>query len=356
MAVYRITDKEFEELKETSFSIEGIYERYDLQRMLRDQPDVLENGLFVIAEEYGDWVESSRRIDLLALDKNGRLVVVELKREDQDSMMDLQAVRYAAMVANMTLEQAIHAHQSYIDVRGIEGDADSRIRGHLEMYDDDVRITTSNPRIILASANFSTELTTSVLWLNQVGLDITCVRLQPCKADDSLFVERSQIIPIPEATDYMVRLRDKEKEAEKQDSGGQVRLLGSDSFRDAIETAGSGYIELLRKLYEFSVRLEQEDLAELSTRVGVSNTILRVELPSTNRGLFDVIKHRAGRGYPQFYGDRFDIYAPGAKRRLETIVGRNIEQVTVFGELPDGFLDVLTDAYREARETLSHED
>ena len=72
-------------------------------------------------------MEPSRMIDLLGLDANGRLVVVELKREDQDSLMDLQAVRYAAMVANMTFEQATSVHQSYLTARGIEGDAELRI-------------------------------------------------------------------------------------------------------------------------------------------------------------------------------------------------------------------------------------
>ena len=186
MPLYRMTDEEFEELEETSFGAEGIYERYDLQRMLRDQADVLEEGLFILSEEYGDWVESSRRIDLLGLDANGSLVVVELKREDQDSLMDLQAVRYAAMVANMTSEQAIGAHQSYLQARGIEGDAESRFRDHLKSYEEEVSISTHNPRIILASANFSTELTTSVLWLNQVGLDITCVKLQPYSVEGTV--------------------------------------------------------------------------------------------------------------------------------------------------------------------------
>ena len=57
-----------------------------------------------------------------------------------------------------------------------------------------VRLSTHNPRIILASTNFSTELTTSVLWLNRVGLDITCVRLQLYSVDGSLFVEGNQIL------------------------------------------------------------------------------------------------------------------------------------------------------------------
>ena len=97
MAVYRVTKKGFEPLAETSFETEKLYERYDLQRMLRDRPDLLEEGLFIVGEEYGDWEESNRRIDLLGLDGEGRLVVIELKRSDQDSLMDLQAIRYAAM-------------------------------------------------------------------------------------------------------------------------------------------------------------------------------------------------------------------------------------------------------------------
>ena len=44
-------------------------------------------------------------------------MVIELKRSDLDSLMDLQAIRYAAMVANMTLEQAIDAHRVYLHNR-----------------------------------------------------------------------------------------------------------------------------------------------------------------------------------------------------------------------------------------------
>ena len=124
MAVYRITNNEFEPLAETSFETEKLYERYDLRRMLHDRPHLLEEGLFIVAEEYNDWEECNRRIDLLALDGEGRLVVVELKRSDQDSLMDLQAIRYAAMVANMKLDQAIDAHCEYLRQRGMDGDAD----------------------------------------------------------------------------------------------------------------------------------------------------------------------------------------------------------------------------------------
>jgi RecB family endonuclease NucS len=49
----------------------------------------------VIAEEFGEWEDSRRRIDLLGLDKNANLVVIELKRTDDGGHMELQALRYS---------------------------------------------------------------------------------------------------------------------------------------------------------------------------------------------------------------------------------------------------------------------
>ena len=315
--------------------------------MLRDRPDLLEEGLFVVAEEYGDWEESNRRIDLLALDGKGRLVVVELKRSDQDSLMDLQAIRYAAMVANMTLDQAIDAHRWYLKERRMGGDADAFIRAHLEPDEAGTRISTANPRIILVSANFSRELTTSVLWLNQRDMDITCIKLQPYRSENELFLEVSQVIPVPEAADYMVRLRNREREAEG--SSQPVTSEGAEEFQEAIKTARTDQTERLERLCGLAVELESLGLARISTRVGSVNTVLRVELPDTSRGLIYVIKNKAGYGYLQFGGSLFDSRAPISKKRIEEIIGpTTIGARSTYWELPEGFLEALRGAYREA--------
>ena len=349
MAVYRITNNEIEPLAETSFETEKLYERYDLQRMLRDRPDLLEEGLFIVAEEYGDWEESNRRIDLLGLDREGRLVVIELKRSDQDSLMDLQAIRYAAMVANMTLDQAIDAHREYLMLRGRDGDADVLIRAHLGSDDAGTRIGTANPRIILVSANFSKELTTSVLWLNQRDIDITCIKLQPYRSGNELFLEASQVIPMPAAADYMVRLRNREREAEGRGFYQPVTSQGAEEFREAIKTARADQRERLESLCELAVELEKEGLARLFTREGSVNTVLRVELLDTSRGLIYVYKNKAGYGYLQFGGSLFDSRAPVSKKRIEEIIHpTTIGAVSTYWELPDGFLEALAGAYREA--------
>ncbi|MCF6253078.1 MAG: hypothetical protein L3J75_17695 [Methylococcaceae bacterium] len=133
----------------------------------------------VIAEEFGEWSESGRRIDLLAIDKNANLVVIELKRTDDGGHMELQAIRYAAMVANMTWEQAKTTFKKYLDDNSLDYDAEATLCEFLNWDTPREDGFAQNVRIVLASANFSKEITTSVLWLNDRDLDISCVRLSP---------------------------------------------------------------------------------------------------------------------------------------------------------------------------------
>jgi len=61
----------------------------------------------VVSEEFGDWEDSRRRIDLLGIDKAANLVVIELKRTEDGGHMELQAIRYAAMVSKMTFDRLV---------------------------------------------------------------------------------------------------------------------------------------------------------------------------------------------------------------------------------------------------------
>ena len=250
----------------------------------------------------------------------------------------------------MTLAQVTDAHQRYLQGRGIEGDANTRVNEHLST--GDAELHTDNPRIILASANFSRELTTSVLWLNQRGLDITCIKLQPCRVDEALLLERNQVIPMPEATDYLVRLRDRAKEAEQQDAGPVETVSGGDLFREAAET--SRMQGVLGRLHQWAVSLENDNLAWLSTRRGSYNTVLRVNLPN-NKRLVNIYRNRPGWGYLEFRRGPFEDHAPQSLSRAEQVIQSPISNGKTLWEIPDGLLEVLTDAYREAngRPTVS---
>lgn len=113
MPIFQVTPKELMPISETTFGAEGIMERKDIKRMLREQIGVVDDRLMVIAEAFGDWLDSSRRIDLLCIDSKANLVVVELKRTEDGGHMELQALRYAAMVSAMTFDQLVDTFARY---------------------------------------------------------------------------------------------------------------------------------------------------------------------------------------------------------------------------------------------------
>ncbi|EKD81297.1 MAG: hypothetical protein ACD_39C01870G0005 [uncultured bacterium] len=216
MALYEITSNEFRPIVQASFTELKIRERGDLQRLLRSQIEVLGDDLFVLSEEFGDWEDSKRRIDILALDKQANLVVIELKRTNDGGHMELQAIRYASMVSAMTFDRAVQIHAEYLAKIGDQSDdAGTRIRSFLEV-EDDIEDFAADVRIILVSEDFSKELTTAVLWLRDREIDISCIRLRPYLDGDKQLVDVQQIIPLPEANEYQVKLREKGQASRKQ--------------------------------------------------------------------------------------------------------------------------------------------
>jgi hypothetical protein len=208
--IYEITKTGINRLSEATYSSAGIQERRDLQRLLREHIDVIAPNALIIAEEFGDWADSKRRIDLLAIGKDANLVVIELKRTEDGGHMELQAIRYAAMVSTMTFEKAVETFGEYLDKIGKGGQDPRSIM--LEFLEWDAPNDTDfaqEVRIVLASANFSPELTSSVLWLRTYNIDVCCMRLKPYSLDGRLLIDVQQIIPLPEATDYQVKFREK---------------------------------------------------------------------------------------------------------------------------------------------------
>lgn len=226
MPIYEARPEGLVPLAATSFEAEGWRERGDIQRLLKERIASLEDGLMVLAEEFSDWADSTRRIDLLCLDNDANLVVVELKRTEDGGHMELQALRYAAMVSAMTFDQAVetlarHRNRANPDTDAARADILAFL-GWDEPREDSFAADT---RILLAAADFGKELTTTVLWLQDRGIDIRCVRLKPYRMEDGrLLLDIHQLIPPPEAADFQTRLGEK-KAAERKERGERATLL-----------------------------------------------------------------------------------------------------------------------------------
>lgn len=278
MALFQATADNLVALPSVRFSDLGVLEGTGIQQLLRDQPEVLEPGLFVVAEEFSNWTGGARRIDLLALDKDRRLVVIELKRDERGGEMNLQAVRHAALASNMTFDQLVEAHAAYLATRGIAADARARIVEFLEVTDVmEPELLASRPRILLVAPDFSRELTTSVLWLNSTGLDIRCVRLSPYSMDGHLLVDVSQVVPLPEAEDYLVRVREKGGEEGRQREAKPHLIRGSKLFRATFADGPDGVRAQFEEVTRWAEEMEREGLVTLYTYQ--SNTGITALLP-----------------------------------------------------------------------------
>lgn len=208
MPIYRLTKDEITQLREVTYAEHGVKERADLQRLLKTNISVVAPGVLVISEEFGEWEDSKRRIDLLGIDRDAKLVVIELKRDDQGGHMELQAIRYGAMVSRMSFQRAVKAYQTYLDKSGTGVDARAKILAFLHPSEPPREDTVLDVRIVLVSADFAKELTTAVLWLNEWELDIRCVKVKPYADGDGIFLEVQQVVPLPEAAEYQISIKE----------------------------------------------------------------------------------------------------------------------------------------------------
>jgi hypothetical protein len=212
MPLYEIASDRIHTIQGTTFSAEGLKERGDLQRLLRSQIEIVCPDTLVISEEFGDWDDSQRRIDLLGLDKDANLVVIELKRTDDGSHMELQALRYAAMISTMTFANAVEVYGNYLRMMAQPGDAQTALLDFLGWDEPDADHFAQDVHIVLVSADFSKEITTAVLWLNERDLDIRCIRLRPYKYNGRVLIDVEQVIPLPESAEYQIKVSTKARQ------------------------------------------------------------------------------------------------------------------------------------------------
>jgi hypothetical protein len=268
MAIYKLTESGLTAVKTDTMSNLGIRERQDLQSVLRDNIDAVSPGTLIVAEEFSEWEDSKRRIDLLGIDPDGSIVVIELKRTNDGGHMDLQAVRYAAMVSALTFERVAEVFASHLAVLKKEGNAIEILLNHLGWDaegDDEIG---KQVRIILVSADFGQEITTTVLWLNAQGLEIRCVRMVPYQNGAEILFDIQQVIPIPEASDYMVKLR-----AKGEEKKATLRQNTRDLTYYDLNLAGHCESQLSKRQAIFSI-------AKHLVAAGISPDQIQAALPS----------------------------------------------------------------------------
>ncbi len=109
--------KELIEIKPTTFKEIEALERQDIQQWIKSEAEngILDEPLLIIQEEFSDWNKSEERLDLLALDKEKRLVIIENKRDDSGKNVTLQSIKYASYCATIKTSDIIQIYQEYLN-------------------------------------------------------------------------------------------------------------------------------------------------------------------------------------------------------------------------------------------------
>jgi alkylated DNA nucleotide flippase Atl1 len=208
-----------------SFAHLRVLEVQHIEKWLAAVPEVLGEELLVVTTQFAGFDKTKERSDILALDRAARLVVIELKRDVSGSRQDLQALRYAAYCATLSLDDLLDLyarHHSTAAVKLTTDDALAKFEqfvteGGLDSVDEDTR-----PRIMLVAKSFQVEVTATVLWLRESwGMDISCIELVPYKLDDKLVLSSSVRIPLPEAAEYTIK---RDQKRQKAQAGPRVNL------------------------------------------------------------------------------------------------------------------------------------
>lgn len=209
-------------VKTKTFGELGFTERKHLQEWLAHEPSALGEELLIIQKEFDGFDDTRERLDLLALDKDGNLVIIENKLDDSGRDAVWQALKYASYCASLTKLQVVDIFQQYLkryekgasDNEGKPLDAALLISEFLDAPDlDEVKLNLGNSqRIMMVAANFRKEVTSTALWLLGQGINIQCFKVTPHALGEQLLINIDQIIPTPEAKELMIGINAKEAE------------------------------------------------------------------------------------------------------------------------------------------------
>ena len=219
-----------------SFADVGALEVQHIERWIAAKPELLGERLLVMTTQFAGFDRTRDRSDILALDEQGKLVVIELKRES-DSRQDLQALRYAAYSATLRVDDLVElyvAHRLRHGEELTEAEARDVFAEHaadIDDLDDDEK-----PRIILVATDFPVGVTATCLWLREnYELDISCIQLVPYELHGRLLIASSVLIPLPEASAYTVK-RDRKRQRSKS-----RQRIDWDTVKDIVASIPPGH-------------------------------------------------------------------------------------------------------------------
>ncbi len=230
MKLYGITpDNKFNEYAETGFQDE--HQEAVLETWLENNPGkIIENGsLLMIGRQVGTNLGSY--IDLLAVDKQGDLVVIELKRNRTPRETLAQALEYASFVEKLGYEQLDEIFRNYI-----RDEALNLAQYHHEYFSlvsDEAVVFNNDQRIVIVGQKITPEIRQTSTFLRNKGVRVTCLEFTFFKADDGLRLLSTNIV-VGNETANIARV-----------SSGSLPVISESAFLKSVDANGKFTFEKL---------------------------------------------------------------------------------------------------------------
>lgn len=245
-------------IEQRQFKDLGFREREHLQEWISKNPEVLGEELLIIQKEYSGFNDTNERLDLLALDKDGGLVIIENKLDDTGKDVVWQALKYTSYCSTLTTNQILRLFQEYLDAFSKGEDAKELLLEFLDREDDENLLLNSNDqRIVFIANNYRKEVTSTALWLLDHDINLQCFRATPYSLGDELFLQIEQIIPLPETTEFMIDAKEKQKEKKgksKKVEESNSRLVDFWTLlKSELEKEGLNYLERVTSKPHYSL-------------------------------------------------------------------------------------------------------
>lgn len=194
----------------------------DVEEILRKNVNMLcddEESMLIVGQQIRN--TSNGRSDLTAIDNDGNIVLIEIKRDKQDIIgrkeaFEFQAIRYAASYATIkSIDELIqNVFVPYVERHSDEFKMQADLtpieiaKRKFKDFADQNNIAdtafNNQQRIILVASEFDEQTLSAVAWLNSNDLDISCYQICPYKINDEIIIDMKKVLPIVEYNDFYV--------------------------------------------------------------------------------------------------------------------------------------------------------
>jgi len=246
----------------------GLEGRADLQEWVLSNPAILGPAVRVITFEFEGLPTAlptvRDRVNVLGLGADGRLVVAEVK-SGRTPDTDVAAAKYAAMVSRL-LPESLAEHYARFQARRQTPMTPDEALAELQAHAPDLsQETLRRPRVVLLAPDFSPALTASVVWLNEMGLDVALLQITAFRSyvygqlgsASVPMISVSQIFPVRQVEEFTIS---PERQRAKEIADAKRRVQDASTVRRLVsaELVAEGTMFTLSPLSDLTLEMRSQ--------------------------------------------------------------------------------------------------